>query len=142
MKNSAYVQEGETRLWVPGTAAADSRIRKVARAVKQYDECLSLARHELNGDWVVTIGEHGHPVFGFGQELPDPRDVESLLSKFDMKRNGPKILADLAAAGLAQAKVTKDADSERNGQLAERLLHEYEKVGAHTHPRIFVPRGI
>ncbi len=142
MENSAFVQDVDTRLWLPGTSAADPRVRKVSKAVERYDEAFRLARHELTGDWVVVIGEQGHPVFGFGRELPAPEDVETILGKHDIKRNGKRIWAQIqqiTAQERAKEEAKGRASSERTAEI---LAHQYEKVGAHRHPRIFVPRGI
>lgn len=136
------VPDAETRLWIPGTAAVDTAVRKVARAVKQYDEALNLARHELTGDWVVTIGEMGHPVFGFGKELPDPDQVERILASRDMKRHGRKIMAQLARRVDRERQDARLRVSDENEELAEHFEHAFRKEGRHNVSRIFVPRSI
>ncbi len=143
MEDSAnIVPEAPISLWLPGVGVADLRIRRVARAVKAYDETLELQRHEITGDWVVTKGESGHPIFGFGQELPRADAVEQILGKHDISRYGKKILDQLEKEAAARRlREDKDAD-EHNEQLAERMLHEYDKVGARRRLRVYVPKGV
>ncbi len=143
MEDSAnIVPEAPISLWLPGVGVADLRIRRVARAVKAYDETLELQKHEITGDWVVTKGESGHPIFGFGQELPRADAVEQILGKHDISRHGKKILDQLEKEAAARRlREDKDAD-EHNEQLAERMLHEYDKVGARRRLRVYVPKGV
>lgn len=139
MENSAFVQEAPLRLWIPGTGEVDLRVRAVAKAVERYDEAFRLARHEITGDWVVLIGEQGHPVFGFGRELPRPDDVEHILGQNDMKRNGPRILKQLdEAREKAYREQTAKAEA-RNAELVEHFEHGFRKQGQHPTPRVFVP---
>src|SRR6478609_4936241 len=142
MEDLGFDPEAPTRLWLPGSYAADSAVRRVARAVKAYDEALELARHEVTGDWVVLIGERGHPVFGFGRELPRPEDVERILGARDVKRNGRRI-HEATRRKAAQIREANDkAMSDRNGEMAEHFEHGFRRVGSHPRPRIFVPKGI
>lgn len=135
-------QESDTRLWLPGVHAADARVRAVARAVERYDEAFRFAKHELTGDWVVTIGDQGHPVFGFGKELPAPDDVERLLSEKDIGRHSAKILRELHRDAEAKHIEARHAMDDHNGQLAEKFEHLFRREGRHPSPRIFVPKGI
>lgn len=136
------VPGGPVKLWLPGLGTTDLRVRKVARAVDNYDPALRLARHELTGDWVVVIGDQGHPVFGFGRELPRPEDVERILGERDIKRNGRRIMAQLATEAERKRLESKYRGSEQDGVVAEIMEHAFRKVGRHPTPRIFVPRGI
>ncbi len=136
------VPGGDIRLWIPGLGVTDPRIRRVAVAVRNYDETFCLAKHELTGDWVVTIGESSHPIFGFGRELPNPDDVEGILGKFDMKRKGPKIMADLARATELARLDAQYRASETDGEAAEYLEAAFRQQGAHPQKRVFVPRSI
>ena len=143
MEDSAHiVPEAPTKLWLPGLGAVDPEVRAIARAVRDYDPDLHLQRHELTGDWVVTLGESGHPIFGFGLRLPHPDDVAAILSKRDVKRNGQRILADLARQAEIKRQEAKYRVSEQDGELAERLEHSFRIRGAHPTTRIFVPRGL
>jgi len=141
-ENSAIVPEAPVRLWLPGLGVADKQIRGVARAVRDYDEALRLARHEITGDWVVVIGDEGHPVFGFGKELPHPDDVEQRLGARDVKRNGRRILEQSRRAA-ARMKAEEDARfSDMTGEVAEHFEHAFRKVGAHPQKRVFIGRGL
>lgn len=133
-------QESDTRLWLPGVHAADARIRAVARAVERYDEKFRFAKHEITGDWVVTIGDCGHPVFGFGKELPNPDDVERLLAAKDVGRHGANILRMLHRESEALKMEAEHQAEQRNGELAEVFEHGFRKEGRHPTPRVFVPR--
>lgn len=138
-ENSApIVPEAPTRLWLPGLGVADRRVRGVARAVRDYDEALRLARHEVSGDWVVVIGDEGHPVYGFGRELPHPDDVEQILGARDVKRNGPRILAQSRAAAERERAQNEYRMSEMNGELAEHFESAFRHVGAHPSPRVYM----
>lgn len=142
MENLGEVPGGPIKLWIPGVGVTDLRVRKVARAVEQYDPELRLARHEIHGDWVVTMGERGHPIFGFGRELPNPDDVEQILGSRDIKRRGRKIMADLAREAERKRLDSQYRVEEQNGELAEHLEHAFRQQGAHPTTRIFVPRHI
>ena len=138
----AYTAGGPVRLWLPGLGVTDPRVRRVSKAVEQYDAAFRLARHEVTGDWVVVIGDKGHPVFGFGRELPHPDDVERILGKHDIARHGPRIMADLAREA---EKVRLDKQyriSESDGIVAEHLEHGFRREHKHPTTRIFVPRSL
>jgi hypothetical protein len=142
MENLGHVPGGPVKLWLPGLGAVDLRVRKVALAVDRYDPALRLARHELTGDWVVTMGDSGHPIFGFGRELPRPDDVERILSEKDIKRHGKRIMAQLADEAERKRLDSKYRVSEDDGQLAEHFEHQFRRVGRHSSPRVFIPRSI
>lgn len=136
------VPNGDIRLWIPGLGDTDRKVRAVAKAVRDYDESLRLARHEVYGDWVIIIGEQGHPVFGFGQELPDPNDVARILGEHDMARNGKRIMAELARAAELRRQEELYKVSEKDGELAEWFESGFRRQGKHPIPRIFVPKGV
>lgn len=125
------VPQGEVRLWIPGLGETDRKVRAVANAVRDYDESLRLARHEVYGDWVIVIGDEGHPVYGFGKELPQPQDVESILSKYDMKRHGRKIMDDLARITKQRALNDRYLLQEMDGELAEKFEHAFVQEDRH-----------
>lgn len=136
------VPSGEVRLWVPGIGASDRRVRAVAKAVRDYDPDLRLARHELTGDWVVLIGDAPMPVYGFGKELPDPASVEATLFQRDVRRRGKRILDELAAKAERDRLDSEYRVSESNGELAEALESAFRRQGKHPVPRVFLPRGL
>jgi hypothetical protein len=146
MENSEGVQDivpgGPVKLWLPGLGVTDLRVRRVVKAVKDYDESLNLARHEITGDWVVVIGENGFPVFGFGRELPHPDDVAPKLAKHDIKRHGRKMMDHLAREAEQKRLDSRYRVEESNGELAEHLEVGFRQEGKHNRPRIFVPRGL
>lgn len=140
MENSGLiVPEAPTSLWMPGLGVVDLRVRKVARAVKDYDATLDLQRHEVTGDWVVTKGQSGHPIFGFGPELPRPDDVEQILGKHDISRHGKRILDQLEREAAARKAADEYAADQQNERMAERMLHEYDKVGDRRRIKVYVP---
>lgn len=136
------VPGGPIKLWLPGLGVADLRVRHVVKAVKEYDESLNLARHEITGDWVVIIGDGGHPVFGFGKELPHPDDVGRKLAAHDVTRHGREIMDHLAKEAERKRLDSKYRTEEQNGELAEHLEVGFRQEHRHSVPRIFVPRGI
>ena len=129
------VPGGPVKLWLPGVGVTDLRVRRVARAVEQYDASLRLARHEITGDWVVTIGENSHPVFGFGKELPHPDDVERKLSQHDITRHGRQIMDHLAKEAERKRLDSQYRVAEANGELAEHLEVGFRQQG---NARIYV----
>lgn len=136
--SGAYTGGGPVKLWLPGLGVTDLRVRAVSKAVERYDESLRLARHEITGDWVVTIGESGHPVFGFGKELPHPDDVEHKLGAHDIKRQGRQIMDHLAREAELKRLDSQYRAEEQNGELAEQLEVAFRHQQAHSSPRIFV----
>jgi hypothetical protein len=136
------VPGGPVKLWLPGLGVTDLRVRAVARAVERYDADLRLARHEITGDWVVTIGENGHPVYGFGKELPHPDDVERKLGSHDIRRQGRQIMDHLAREAERKRLDAQYRSEEQNGEMAEHLEVAFRQNHAHSTPRIFVPRGL
>jgi hypothetical protein len=143
MENSApIVPEAPIKLWLPGVGVADLSVRRVARAVKAYDETLDLQRHEITGDWVVTKGEFGHPIFGFGPQLPRHDQVAEILGKHDISRHGKRILDQLEREAAARKLEAEKAIDEQDEQMAERMLHEYDKVGARRRLKVYVPKGV
>lgn len=138
----AFLSEAPTKLWMPGLGAVDPAVRRAARAVEQYDESLRLARHEVTGDWVVTVGESGHPVFGFGRELPHPDDIEKKLGRHDIKRHGKKIMDQLARAAERERLDAQYRVEEADEATADAMAHFYAKHGDKRAIRIFVPKAV
>lgn len=138
----AFLSEAPTKLWLPGLGAADPHVRRVAKAVDEYDPALRLARHEVTGDWVICIGDNGHPVFGFGRELPDPMMIPHLLGKHDVKRNGKRILDQIEKDRQRQLLDTKYREEQSVEGPAEAADWFYQKHGARRRISVFVPRGV
>jgi hypothetical protein len=138
----AFLSEAPCRLWLPGLGEVDPRVRRVVHAVRDYDPDLKLARHEVTGDWVVVLREDGHPIFGFGRDLPSPDEVAAKLAKHDIKRHGKKIMDQLARATERQRLQDQYAVDEGDGATAEAMAQFYAKHGARKATRIFVPRGV
>lgn len=129
-------------VWIPGIHVSDREIRAVCLAVEAYDEALRFGRDEITGDWVVVIGEQGHPVYGFGRFLPDPETVGPTLAKHDVKRHGPKLMAQLAARAKREKAEDDWLMDENTGVLAEHFEHGFRKEGKHPRPQVFIPKGV
>lgn len=138
----AFLSEAPVKLWLPGLGEVDPRIRRVVKAVRDYDPDLKLARHEVTGDWVITLREDTHPIFGFGRELPHPDDVERLLSAKDIKRHGKKIMEQLARAAERERLDSQYRTEEADEATAETMAWFYGKHGAKSAPQVFIPRSI
>ena len=122
-------------LWLPGLGATDLRIRKVAHAVRDYDESLRLARNETYGDWCVVIGDMGHPVFSFGKELPNSYDVPGLLSKHDTKRYGKEIMDALARDAERKRLDSEYRYDQTTGEVAEVMESAMHRLGGTPYKR-------
>ena len=127
-------------LWLPGVGEVDPRIRRVMRAVEEYDESLRFGRNERNGDWVVMIGEMGTPVFGFGQGLPDPRDVPRILEKHDIKRHGKRIMDALARESERKRLDEEYRYGETTGEVAEVMESAMHRLGGTPYKRSLAKR--
>jgi hypothetical protein len=138
----AFLSEAETKLWLPGLGAADPEVRRVAKAVDAYDPALRLAKHEVTGDWVICIGDNGHPVFGFGRGLPNPEDVAGMLAKHDVKRNGKRILEALEKQRQRDLLDSQYRVSEGDEASAEAAEWFYNKHGARRRTTVYVPKGV
>jgi hypothetical protein len=103
--------------------AAGSGARPLSRppgqqAVEEYDEDLTIARHEQTGEWVILLkrGPEGRPfpVFGLGPELPSPEAIKQKLYEGDVRRHGGRIMRARAAtqAEAAAAESKRSATEE------------------------------
>lgn len=143
MEESApIVPQAPCKLWLPGLGEVDPRVRRVVHAVRDYDADLKLARHEITGDWVVVLREDGFPIFGFGQELPDPAEVRGILERRDVKRHGKKMMDALAREAARRRAEADYAVDQADEATAEIMADFYAKHGAKRATRIFVPRGV
>jgi hypothetical protein len=118
-------------------------MRTALKTVEEYDDDLTIGRHEQTGEWVVLLkrGPEGRPfpVFGLGIELPAPEQIKKRLYESDVRRNGAEIVRQITRkTELAQAEGRRVA-SEASGHAAEALEWGHRKMGAHPSPRIFVP---
>jgi hypothetical protein len=145
MTNLSAVHENPEAIWLPGQGVVDVRIRAAQRAVKEYDERLELARHEITHDWVIFVTlDNGnlYPVIGLGRELPHPDYIKERLWKADTRRHGEKILHEVNRRNEEIRQNRRRPAQDATGNMAEALEWGYRKMGAHPRPRIFVPRGI
>lgn len=143
MENSgAFLSEARPSVWLPGEGVVDLRQKAVARACREYDESFKLGRHNETGDWVICLREDQPPVFTFGRELPDPRDVHKILSQYDIKRRGVEIMQHLAREAQAQRDARQHEMSEHNGELAEHFESALRARKTGYGARVFVPKGL
>jgi hypothetical protein len=145
MSDLTLVHENPNAIWLPGSGVVDIQIRNAQRAVKDYDERLELARHEITRDWVVFVTlENGHlyPVIGLGKDLPHPDAIRERLWKADTKRHGEKLLHQINRRNEELRRKRRAPSREAAGIAAEAFEWGYRKMGVHPSPRIFVPRGI
>jgi len=122
-------------LWLPGLGETDLRVRKVAHAVRDYDESLRLAKDENFGNWCVVIGEMGHPVFSFGMELPDPYEVPRILEQHDTKRYGKQIMEALARESERKRLDEEYRYGQTTGEVAEVMESAMHRLGGTPYRR-------
>lgn len=127
--------EPDFSLWLPRRGDLDLQTRRVMRAVEEYDEQLRFARNERNGDWVVTLGEGGIPVFGFGRELPHADEVPRILAKHDIARHGKKIMDALARDAERKRLDGEYRYSETTGEVAEVMESAMHRLGGTPYKR-------
>jgi hypothetical protein len=132
-----------SQLWLPGQGFVPSYMRAALRAVEEYDEDLTLGRHEPTGDWVVLLkrGPEGRPfpVFGLGTELPAPEQIKKRLYDSDVRRNSARITSQIIRRQEERAREVRRQAEEASGHAAEALAWGHRKMGSHPSPRIFVP---
>lgn len=131
------------QLWLPGQGLVPPYIRSAMRAVREYDEDLTLGRHEQSGEWVVLLnrGPEGRPfpVFGLGHELPPPERIKQKLFDSDVRRNSRRITEQIVRRQEEAQKESRRQAEEGSGVAAEALEWAHRKQGTHPSPRIFVP---
>ena len=119
MENSGNIPEVAIRRWYPAVDDTDPVIRRSAAAVRDYDETLRLFRNEDTGNWVVGIGERGHPVLDVSDVFGNVEDIGRKLTKFDTKRHGDRIMAELGREAQIKADDAKYRTDETHSELAE-----------------------
>lgn len=119
------VKNTDTRLFIPGRSdGAD--LADLQAAIKQHDDDLFLARHELTGDWCIFIENMSAatagkplPVIGLGRELPSKDTILMRLRDADTRLHGSDILRRIADNNAAVKALKKAAADEATGQAAE-----------------------
>ena len=121
----ARVKEAPTNLWIPGRGdGAD--LADLQAAVKQHDDALLLARHELTGDWCIFIENISPisagkplPVIGLGKELPSKETILSRLHAADTRIHGSAILGGINQANETQRTLKREAADAATEAAAE-----------------------
>lgn len=135
----------ERKLWIPGVGEVDPRISAAQRVVREYDERLVLARHEVTGDWVVfiTVGRDNiYPVIGIGPELPaNAEDLRARLRATDTRIHGDKILRQINEHNARIQKESRARALEADGEVAEALEWGFRREGVIS-PQVFIPRDL
>lgn len=149
MSDSAAVFERiraeDQKLWVPGQGEIDPRISAAQRVVREYDERLELARHEVTGDWVVFIKlgpDNIYPVIGLGPELPsNAEDLRQRLWQADTRVHGDKILKQINEHNRRLQEASRKKALEIDEEVAEHLLWGFRREGV-VSPQVFIPRAL
>lgn len=145
MSDLSKVHENPENIWLPGEGVVSLDIKRAQRTVKEYDERLELAQHEVTRDWVVFIKlANGmlYPVLGFGKNVPSPDALKERLYKSDTLRHGSKILDDVNRRNAAVEAEYDKSFKEDCDTTAEAFEWGYRKLGINPTNRIFVPRGL
>jgi hypothetical protein len=139
------IRSVEQKLWVPGAGEIDPRITAAQRVVREYDERLELARHELTGDWVVFVKlgpDNIYPVVGIGPELPaNAEDLRQRIYKLDAKRHGTKILDDINRHNERIRQESRSRALEADEQIAEAFEWGFRREGVLPR-KTFIPRDL
>ena len=132
-----------SQLWLPGQGLVPAHMRAAQTAVEEYDQDLTLGRHEQTGEWVVLLkrGPEGRPfpVFGLGIELPAPEYIKKRLFESDVRRSGAEIVMQIRRKQEMAEKESRRVAGDAAGHAAEALDWGFRKEGKHPSPRIFVP---
>lgn len=96
----ARVKENPTKLWIPGAGDVPLDVIAVQNAIREHDDQLYLARHNITGDWCVYIQGHAGreplPVIALasaGEPLPSAEEVRQRLYMADTRIHGSEILS-------------------------------------------------
>ena len=120
------------KMWMPAAHDPDPVIRRTVQAVEKYDESLRLARNEVTGNWIVVIGERGHPVLDVTDVFGNPDGIRQKLDRFDSKRQGDRILYELdRSVELAKANAQYKSD-QLNGEVAEHYASARRRIRGET----------
>lgn len=141
----ARIREHDQKLWIPGQGEVDTRVTAAQRVVREYDERLELARHEITRDWVVFIKlgpDSMYPVIGLGPELPaNAEDLRQKLWKADTKVHGDKRLREINAHNQRIRDEARKKGLEVDEEVAQHLAWGMRREG--VAPRqVFIPRDI
>lgn len=135
----------DQKLWIPGMGEVDPNVTAAQRVVREYDERLELARHEITGDWVVFIKldrDTLYPVIGIGPELPaNAEDLRQRLMKADSKRHGDKLLRDINEHNERIRRASRARALEADEAMAEGLEWGFRREGVLTR-KTFIPRDL
>lgn len=141
----ARVRGAEQRLWIPGHGEVDPNVTAAQRVVREYDERLELARHELTGDWVVFIKlgrDHLYPVIGIGPELPaNAEELRHRLWKADASVHGTKHLDDINRHNRRIQEDARKRGLDADEQMAEAFEWGLRREGVLPR-KIFVPSDL
>lgn len=122
-----------TSLWIPGRGSMDTRVFRVDKAVREYNDRLSFDRNHDTGDWCVFMRmpspEEPLPLFGFGDSIPEPDEVVKQLWKADSLRHGEKILDQIVREQEERKQKYEYAASQASEESAEVLEHFLRKHG-------------
>lgn len=139
------IRATEQRLWIPGVGEVDPNVTAAQRVVREYDERLELARHELTGDWVVFIKidrDSLYPVIGIGPELPaNAEDLRQRLWQADAKVHGDKRLREINEHNERIRRAARARALDADGAMAEGLEWGFRREGV-LPQKIFVPRDL
>jgi len=141
----ARVREHEQKLWIPGVGETDLRIVGAQRVCREYDERLTLARHEITGDWCVFIKvgrDNLYPVIGIGPELPDnAEDLRQRLWKADAQRHGDKLLRQINEHNERIKRDSRRRALDADQATAEALEWGFRQEGVLAR-KVFIPRDL
>lgn len=133
-----------SNLWIP-SGTESKEIRLAVNEVEAYDPRLTLAKHEITGDWVIfTKLDNGalYPVIGLGKDLPSPDYLRQRILNADTRRQGEQMLYHINKKNEEIRKQNERPVRDGIGKTAEALEWGYRKLGKHPVNRVFVPRGI
>lgn len=139
------IRAEEQKLWIPGLGEVDPRVSAAQRVVREYDERLELARHEITGDWVVYVKvdrDWLYPVIGIGPELPaNAEDLRQRLRKADTRVHGDKILRQINENNERIRRESRRRGLEADEAVAEALEWGFRREGVLPR-KVFVPRSL
>jgi hypothetical protein len=136
----AAIDLSTKELWLPGRGMMPAHVRQAVQAIREYQEDLSLARHDATGEWVIT--KDGHPVFGLGVELPAPERIKEMLYEADARRHGGKLAEKIQKLTDAREARAKQQVEDLTGVAAEALEWALHKEGRTSHKRVYIPKGV
>lgn len=140
----ARVRNEEQRLWIPGQGEISLGINRLQEVLREEDERLELAKHEITGDWVVFIKlgvDNLYPVIGIGRELCSPEELRERLHRADAKRHGDKILQSVNQHNERIKQVSRDRALEADEAMAEGFEWGFRREGVLSR-KVFIPRNL